>query len=448
MLNDDVLLTIIKENFDRLDNSLNKSIGYKGIIDTNLNDCIETGFYSVKVGTENIPINEDSFLMVYNESTSLVQLWYSSTSDRQRIRRKNNDTWGDWYVVYTEKEPQDLSAYATISSPIFTNSISLGRKTSSTVGSRSMAIGYNTEATSSYTQAFGYYTVASNTASHAEGYYSEAKGKYAHAEGNRTLASSESQHVQGKYNVEDTAGTYAHIVGNGTSTSKRSNAHTLDWNGNAWFKGNVSVNGTPTNDNDLVTKKYVDDNEFSGSYNDLVDKPTIPTNTSEMTNDSNFITIDDVHTHNNKDIIDTITQATMNTISSAITYKGIVQSSGDLNNCTTTGFYKIQQGARNLPVNEYSFLMVYNEPGQSTLIQVWYSATSDKQRMRRRANNTWGSWYTVYTENEPPTIPTSLPANGGNADTVGGYTIWTGTQTEYDALGTYSNTTIYMIKEG
>ena len=47
-----------------------------------------------------------------------------------------------------------------------------------------------------------------------------------------------------------------------------------------------------------------------------------------------------------------------------------------------------------------------------------------------------------------PTIPTSLPANGGNAATVGGYTIWTGTQTEYDALGTYSDTTIYMIKEG
>ena len=28
----------------------------------------------------------------------------------------------------------------------------------------------------------------------------------------------------------------------------------------------------------------------SGSYNDLIDKPTIPTNTSQLTNDSNFIT--------------------------------------------------------------------------------------------------------------------------------------------------------------
>ena len=43
-------------------------------------------------------------------------------------------------------------------------------------------------------------------------------------------------------------------------------------------------------------------------------------------------------------------------------------------------------------------------------------------------------------------IPTSLPANGGNANTVGGYTIWVGTQAEYDAIGSKSSTTIYFIK--
>ena len=44
--------------------------------------------------------------------------------------------------------------------------------------------------------------------------------------------------------------------------------------------------------------------------------------------------------------------------------------------------------------------------------------------------------------------PTSLPANGGNSLTVGGYGIWTGTQAEYEAITTKSNTTIYFIKEG
>ena len=39
-------------------------------------------------------------------------------------------------------------------------------------------------------------------------------------------------------------GNYAHIVGNGTST-KRSNSHVLDGKGNAWFAGDVYVNGVP-----------------------------------------------------------------------------------------------------------------------------------------------------------------------------------------------------------
>jgi hypothetical protein len=32
-------------------------------------------------------------------------------------------------------------------------------------------------------------------------------------------------------------------MGNGTSDTARSNAHTIDWNGNAWFAGNVALNG-------------------------------------------------------------------------------------------------------------------------------------------------------------------------------------------------------------
>jgi hypothetical protein len=39
-------------------------------------------------------------------------------------------------------------------------------------------------------------------------------------------------------------GRYAHIVGNGTSRDSRSNSHTLDWKGNAWFAGEIRVGGT------------------------------------------------------------------------------------------------------------------------------------------------------------------------------------------------------------
>lgn len=79
-------------------------------------------------------------------------------------------------------------------------------------------------------------------ASHVEGYGNTAAGDYSHAEGEYTVASSKNQHVQGKYNIFDGLEKYAHIVGNGTGIKNRSNAHTLDWDGNAWFAGGVEMN--------------------------------------------------------------------------------------------------------------------------------------------------------------------------------------------------------------
>lgn len=44
----------------------------------------------------------------------------------------------------------------------------------------------------------------------------------------------------GKWSAFDTNKEYAHVVGNGTSNSARSNAYTLDWQGNGTFAGTVS----------------------------------------------------------------------------------------------------------------------------------------------------------------------------------------------------------------
>ena len=121
------------------------------------------------------------------------------------------------------------------------------------------ALGTGTEASGVYAFAEGWLSravewashaegssIASGRLSHAEGSVTTASGKYSHAEGFKTIAASEGQHVQGKCNVEDADRKYAHIVGNGYVTAGndvvRSNAHTLDWDGNAWFAG--SVEGT------------------------------------------------------------------------------------------------------------------------------------------------------------------------------------------------------------
>ena len=44
-------------------------------------------------------------------------------------------------------------------------------------------------------------------------------------------------------------------------------------------------------------------------------------------------------------------------------------------------------------------------------------------------------------------IPTSLPANGGNADTVDGFNVWMGTQAQYDAIYYKDPSVIYFIEE-
>ena len=92
-----------------------------------------------------------------------------------------------------------------------------------------------------------------------------ATGNNALAEGQGTIASSLAQHVQGKYNINDTANKYAHILGNGTNASARSNAHTIDWQGNVWFRGGIRISGEGYDTGlELATKSYVD-NHMGGT---------------------------------------------------------------------------------------------------------------------------------------------------------------------------------------
>lgn len=123
----------------------------------------------------------------------------------------------------------------------------------------SHAEGYGTKALGEYSHAEGYCTKALGDFSHAEGIESEASKNFSHAEGSKTVASgyfshaegysTEARgmhsHVQGKYNVVDESNKYAHIVGGGTYENKRKNIHTLDWDGNAEYAGDVTatVNG-------------------------------------------------------------------------------------------------------------------------------------------------------------------------------------------------------------
>lgn len=191
----------------------------------------------------------------------LTKLWQMVTSTRN-IAEKAQATANE--------------ANANKVNPVFRGSFSQNRLSGSDVGSYSHAEGLDTTASGNsshaegrktianghyshaegcctttdayYSHAEGYYTTASKSACHAEGEHTIAKGFYSHTEGYMTIASGDSSHVQGKYNIEDNSAKYAHIVGNGTSNTARSNAHTLDWNGVAWFQGRPQFGGTAQDD--------------------------------------------------------------------------------------------------------------------------------------------------------------------------------------------------------
>lgn len=115
-----------------------------------------------------------------------------------------------------------------------------GQNTNASGGS-AHAEGVSTTASGLFSHAEGNHAIASGQCSHAEGNNTIASGNHSHAEGTRTNASGHNQHVQGKYNIIDTENKFAHIVGNGNAL-KCSNAHTLDWNGNAEYAGDVKAN--------------------------------------------------------------------------------------------------------------------------------------------------------------------------------------------------------------
>jgi len=123
---------------------------------------------------------------------------------------------GEWELIGASSI--DLSGYAPIASPVFTGSISLGRKANTTIGEYSSAVGYDVTASYYYSHAEGYGTTASGMyGSHAEGNNTTASGYAAHAEGNNTTASDSYTHAEGGNTIASKS--YAHAEGGSTTAS-------------------------------------------------------------------------------------------------------------------------------------------------------------------------------------------------------------------------------------
>ncbi len=185
------------------------------------------------------------------------------------------DSWDIKKLPYELLPPQLCSTVDAVvksirslqNNPVFVGSFSQNRMAGTDVGDYSHAEGIDNTASGESAHAEGWSTVANNYHSHAEGHGSVASGESAHAEGDFTIASGRAQHAEGMWNIDDGAkSNLLHIVGNGTAV-KRSNAHTLDKSGNAWYAGDVYVGSTSGTNRDagskkLATEAYVDDTKL------------------------------------------------------------------------------------------------------------------------------------------------------------------------------------------
>lgn len=200
--------------------------------------CEASGYGSVAVGYNTTSSNTGSFSSGYQTTSSgqaSITAGYLSTASG----------------TTSAAIGQEVTASATAA-------VAMGRETTAS-GAASTALGRGTTASASQALAAGRDTKAEAVAATALGYGTDATGA-------RSL-------VAGAYNELDAnevdtthgAGTrkYLMIIGNGTADTARSNAATLDWDGNAVFAGKATVGAAPTADMDVATKKYVDDNSSS-----------------------------------------------------------------------------------------------------------------------------------------------------------------------------------------
>lgn len=171
-------------------------------------------------------------------------------------KKSNTDYDTEWVnIPPSSSDSTDLSLYATKDSPVFTGSISLGRKDGTTKGVNSFAVGNSVTADYPFSHAEGQNTTASGTAAHAEGSGSIASGGYSHAEGNSTTASGKNSHAGGsgtiaagpsqtaigEYNISSTSYSDRFIIGKG-SFSARSNCFRVTDNG-VYASGNYNASG-------------------------------------------------------------------------------------------------------------------------------------------------------------------------------------------------------------
>lgn len=256
----------------------NSSSEMKTLIDNDSIDFIKSGATLASFSDESIigitsgrhMIINSGGLSIYNASTVIGQIGYGeglssdgtyTTSPYYTLGQRNNaldigsysiaegfSTAASGYCSHAEGTKSKASgpsshAEGTQTKASNTASHAEGANTEAS-GTDSHAEGFSTKASGTASHAEGYGGIASGAYSHASGFYTIAEGVYSYAGGEETIAKGEAQTAIGKYNVTNASSAF--IIGNGTSDTSRSNALTVDFNGNLNAGGTIAAAGNIT----------------------------------------------------------------------------------------------------------------------------------------------------------------------------------------------------------
>lgn len=172
------------------------------------------------------------------------------------------------YASGTSASGTEVAPYYSLGKRVFNENVPVGNY-SVAEGDRVTAAGYashaegtQTQATGGASHAEGVMSEASASGSHAEGLYTEASASGAHAQNFRTVADQVNQTAIGKYNTANNIGNLF-AVGNGSGSFNRSDAFTVDENGNAVVAGALTAGNIDAG----LTSATVD--TAAGTYQDV-----------------------------------------------------------------------------------------------------------------------------------------------------------------------------------
>lgn len=197
--------------------------------------------YKIDIQTDNISINDTDGVIIGNRKGLRAYI----TEDHFLID-------GIVFLGYDNllSDPGEHTTGAIARLPYFTLGERLGETSSmDDIGAYSFAVGYGNKASGYTSCAIGCLSVAIGNFAFATGRSACANNDYSIAMGYQTMTNLDCQTVIGQLNKKDSTSIF--VIGNGTNDSSRSNAFTVDWNGNTWAAGSItatgSVNGTDFN---------------------------------------------------------------------------------------------------------------------------------------------------------------------------------------------------------